>query len=88
LGEVNLNTLAPQISEAIRNTPPGNSVPPFLSPAGVELFVRCDERIRTVIPIVVPTREELEQQLFIQQLTVMARSYLRDLRRDAVIETR
>jgi hypothetical protein len=35
-----------------------------------------------------PTREELEQQLFVQQMSVFAKSYLRDLRRNAVVETR
>jgi hypothetical protein len=30
----------------------------------------------------------MAQQLYLQQMTVLARSYLRDLRRDAVIEIR
>ena len=33
-------------------------------------------------------RMELQQQLFVQQMGVYAKSYLRDLRRDAVVETR
>jgi peptidyl-prolyl cis-trans isomerase SurA len=88
LGEVNLDTLAPQIAEHIRSTPPGEVVPPFNSAVGLEIFVRCDEKIRQAIPLVIPTREQMAQQLFIQQMTVLARSYMRDLRRDAVIEIR
>jgi peptidyl-prolyl cis-trans isomerase SurA len=88
LGELNLNQLAPQISELIRSTPPGEVVPPFNSMVGVEIFVRCDQRVREAIPFVIPTRDEMRQQLFVQQMTVLARSYMRDLRRDAVIETR
>jgi peptidyl-prolyl cis-trans isomerase SurA len=88
LGEVNLNTLSPEISQHVRNTPPGNVVPPFGSQVGVEIFVRCDERIRERIPIEIPTREAMAQQLYLQQMTVLARSYMRDLRREAVIEIR
>jgi peptidyl-prolyl cis-trans isomerase SurA len=88
LGNVNLDTLAPQISERIRQTPPGGVVPPFGSQVGIEIFVRCDERIREQIPIIIPSRDQIANQLFVQQMTVLARSYMRDLRRDAVIEVR
>ncbi|MEE8438732.1 MAG: hypothetical protein V3S07_04030, partial [Micropepsaceae bacterium] len=63
-------------------------VPPFGSQVGIEIFVRCDEKIREAVPFVLPTREAMGQQLFIQRMTVLARSYMRDLRRDAVIEVR
>jgi hypothetical protein len=36
----------------------------------------------------VPTKEEIENRLYSQQLTASARRYLRDLRRDATIEIR
>jgi peptidyl-prolyl cis-trans isomerase SurA len=88
LGEINLTTLSPEIGQQISNTAPGAVVPPFGSPAGIEVFVRCDERIREAVPFVLPTRADMGQQLFIQQMTVLARSYMRDLRRDAVIEVR
>ena len=86
LGEVNLDTLSPEISQHIRNTQPGGVVPPFGSQVGIEIFVRCDERVREVIPIEIPTRADMGQQLYLQQMTVLARSYMRDLRRDSVIE--
>lgn len=88
LGEVNLNTLSPEIRQHVQNTQPGGVVPPFGSQVGVEIFVRCDERVREVIPIEIPSRDAMAQQLYLQQMTVLARSYMRDLRRDAVIEIR
>jgi peptidyl-prolyl cis-trans isomerase SurA len=35
-----------------------------------------------------PTRDSIEDNLFSQQLSMMSRRHLRDLRRDAVIEMR
>ena len=35
-----------------------------------------------------PTRDDVEKQLFEEQISVLARRYLRDLRRDADVETR
>jgi peptidyl-prolyl cis-trans isomerase SurA len=37
---------------------------------------------------VIPTRDQVEQQLYEQQMTVLARRYMRDLRREADVETR
>lgn len=88
LGAMKLSELSMELSEAVMKTPPGGVAAPFLSDAGVELIVRCDPAVRTVKPLVIPSREDLTQQLFVQQITVLARSYLRDLRRDAVVETR
>jgi hypothetical protein len=34
------------------------------------------------------SRDEIENRLFNQELTMLSRRYLRDLRRDATIETR
>jgi peptidyl-prolyl cis-trans isomerase SurA len=88
LGTIQLSTLAEISSKAILATPPGGVTEPIVSPAGVELIMRCDPPIKKVVPFVVPTRDEVAQQLYVQQMTVLARSYLRDLRRDAVVETR
>ena len=88
LGTMRLTDLSQALADAIRNTEPGGVTQPVFSDAGVELIVRCDPAIRRVIPVQIPTRDELTQQLFVQQLTVLARSYLRDLRRDAVVEIR
>jgi len=63
-------------------------VAPVLSPAGLEIIMRCDTPVVKPVVFELPTREQLEQQLFVQQMSVYAKSYLRDLRRNAVVETR
>ena len=88
LGPMKLTDLSMELADAVRKTPPGGVTAPVVSEAGVELIVRCDLAVRTVTPMVIPSRDDLTQQLFVQQITVLARSYLRDLRRDAVVETR
>jgi len=88
LGPMRLADLAQPLAEAVRATPAGGVTQPVMSDAGVELIVRCDGSGVTANPIQIPTRDELRQQLFVQQITVLSRSYMRDLRRDAVVETR
>jgi peptidyl-prolyl cis-trans isomerase SurA len=88
LGEIRVADLAPEFGEAIAKTPPGGVSAPTPSDAGIELFVRCDPAPRRVVVQKIPTREEVHQQLLDQQLGVLSRSYLRNLRRDGVVETR
>ena len=88
LGNIKPGDLAKEFTDAILATPPGGVAQPIRSDAGVELFVRCDPAIRKVTPFVMPTRDDMFNQIFTQQMTVLARSYLRDLRRDSVVETR
>jgi peptidyl-prolyl cis-trans isomerase SurA len=52
------------------------------------LLVRCDKAVQQETAIVIPTRDQVEQQLYEEQITVLARRYLRDLRREADVETR
>jgi peptidyl-prolyl cis-trans isomerase SurA len=50
--------------------------------------VRCDKPVPKALVAVIPTRDEVEQELYEDQMSVIARRYLRDLRRDADVETR
>jgi peptidyl-prolyl cis-trans isomerase SurA len=88
LGEANPKDLAPELREALAKTGPGDVVPPFFSSAGLELIFRCDAAPPKLVAFELPTRDQLQQQLFVQQMGIYAKSYLRDLRRDAVVETR
>jgi peptidyl-prolyl cis-trans isomerase SurA len=88
LGTMRLADLSPDIQGALAKTEPGDSTVPFLSTAGIEIIVRCDKPIPKTAVQRVPTHEEVEQQLYEAQMSVIARRYLRDLRRDADIETR
>jgi peptidyl-prolyl cis-trans isomerase SurA len=59
-----------------------------MSAAGVELIIRCDQAAPRVLVYQPPTRDQVEAQLVDEQLSIMSRRYLRDLRRDADVETR
>jgi peptidyl-prolyl cis-trans isomerase SurA len=88
LGTMNLSEVAPQMRDALLKTKPGEVAEPFTDEAGVEVIARCDKRepIRTAYKL--PSREEVENQLFQQQISAMARRYIRDLRRSANIQLR
>ena len=88
LGQMKPGDLSGDLREALLKSQPGQIVPPFFSPAGLEMIMRCDPPPARRVAFKLPSREDLQQQLFAQQITILGRSYLRDLRRDAVVETR
>jgi len=89
LGTMKLADLSADMQNAIAKTEAGDSTVPFPSPAGVEIIVRCDKAApKAPTVIVIPTRDQVEQQLYEEQMTVQARRYMRDLRREADVETR
>jgi peptidyl-prolyl cis-trans isomerase SurA len=88
LGNMDPKDLNPELREAVAKTGPGEGVAPFFSQAGLELIFRCDAAPPKLVAFELPTRDQLQQQLFVQQMGIYAKSYLRDLRRDAVVETR
>ncbi|HEX3431228.1 MAG TPA: peptidylprolyl isomerase [Rhizomicrobium sp.] len=88
LGSMKLADLSTDMQAAIAKTGPGESTVPFQSSAGIELILRCDKAVPKESVFVIPTRDQVEQQLYEQQMTVLARRYMRDLRREADVETR
>lgn len=88
LGTMRLTELSAEIQNALGKTDPGDSTEPFESAAGIEIIVRCDKPVPKASVAVIPTRDEVEQELYEDQMSVIARRYLRDLRRDADVETR
>ncbi len=88
LGMAKLNDLSQQIRDVLQKTEPGEAAAPFQSAAGIELFVRCDKAIVKKVSFQLPTRDQVEQQLFEEQISALARRYDRDLRRNADIEAR
>lgn len=58
---------------------------PQRTPDGIELIVLCE---RKMVERQLPSRDDIENQLFSQELAMMSRRYLRDLRRNAVVEMR
>ncbi|MEO8301440.1 MAG: peptidylprolyl isomerase, partial [Rhizomicrobium sp.] len=88
LGDAKLADLSPQIQEAMKSARPGEAAAPFMSEAGIELIARCDKRIEVKTAYVMPTQQQVEDQLFQNQIAALARRYLRDLKRDANIQVR
>ncbi|HUJ02960.1 MAG TPA: hypothetical protein VLW75_04925, partial [Rhizomicrobium sp.] len=88
LGNMKVSELSPQIQAALAKTRPGDVAEPFQSPAGVEIIVRCDKAAPQITAFHMPSRDDIEEQLFEEQMSVLARRYLRDLRREADVETR
>ncbi|MBL6851824.1 MAG: peptidylprolyl isomerase [Alphaproteobacteria bacterium] len=81
-----ITDLAPEIQDAINKAGPGESTPPFKTPAGVEMMQRCDKRAPVLTKWTTPTRQQVEENLFDAQITMLSRRYLRDLRRSAHVE--
>lgn len=88
LGTMHLNQLSQQMQDALAKTEPGQTTQPFHSPAGVELIVRCDKAPAKIMTFKMPSRNQIAQKLYEERMAVLARRYMRDLRRDADIEAR
>lgn len=97
VGAVTVKDLAPQFADILRKTPNGRSTPPLRSNKGVEMYVICEGGMRPAAnpvaamedsekPAAEVSKEEIENRLFNQELSMLSRRYLRDLRRDATIE--
>lgn len=71
-----------QTRQAIFGVPVGKATVPIRSEQGVEMLVICGHRAAQGE---LPTREQIDNTLFEQQLSMMGRRHLRDLRRDAVV---
>jgi peptidyl-prolyl cis-trans isomerase SurA len=88
LGNMRVGDLSPEIQKALASTHSGEMAQPFLSEAGVEMIARCDKKIVIQTAYQVPSRQEIENMLFDQQISALARRYMRDLRRGVDVEVR
>ncbi len=86
--EQKLSDLSAQMQAAINQAEPGSATQPLASPVGIEVFVRCDKPVPKITSFHMPSRDQIEQQIYEEQITTLARQYLRDLRRDADVETK
>lgn len=83
LGEIALKQLNPELRDIIGDMEPNSATPPINTPDGFMIFVVCGRRMPETS---LPDPEVLQQQIETQRISLMARRYLRDLRRDAIIE--
>lgn len=85
LGEAELQDLAPGFREAAQNLQPGQVSAPIRTAAGLHLIAVCGKRQSGAE---IPTADQIENKLYSQQLSMISKRYLRDLRTSATIETR
>ncbi|WP_240008149.1 peptidylprolyl isomerase [Pseudaquidulcibacter saccharophilus] len=85
LGKVALNDLSDEYKNLVENLPEGKVSNSIQSGANTEALVVCN---REVTGEDIPTAQQLEDSMFDQELSLIARRYLRDLRREAAIVTR
>lgn len=85
LGEAEIGDLAPQFREAAQRLRPGQVSEPIRTPAGLHLVAVCAKRAGGAAA---PTPDQVEDRLYAQQLSLVSRRYMRDLRNSATIEAR
>lgn len=83
LGEADVQNLAPQFQQVARSAEVGSVSTPVRTPLGVHLLAVCGRRVGGAEA---PNAQTVETQLFRQNLSTLARRYMRDLREDALIE--
>lgn len=85
LGEAEVADLAPQFRDAAEKLKVGEISDPIRTAAGMHLVAVCGRRSASAGQV---DKQQIEQRLFGQQLSMIARRYMRDLRNSATIETR
>ncbi|MDQ0464062.1 peptidyl-prolyl cis-trans isomerase SurA [Caulobacter ginsengisoli] len=85
LGEVDISTLTPAFADAATNTPIGQLSQAVRSPGGLHLVMVCGRRQSGADAL---TPEQVENRLRGQQLSLIERRVMRDLRNSATIEMR
>lgn len=83
LGTVGANALVPQIRSALSGLESGDASAVLETAAGLQVFVMCERRLGGPG---FPGSSEIENQIVNQQLSLLARRWLRDLRNDATVE--
>jgi peptidyl-prolyl cis-trans isomerase SurA len=85
LGEAELADLAPQFKDAAQGLEVGQLSAPIRTAAGLHVLAVCGKRASGGQGM---DHDQIENRLYGQQLSMIARRYMRDLRNSATIETR
>jgi peptidyl-prolyl cis-trans isomerase SurA len=85
LGEAELNDLQGAFKQAAEKLQPGQVSEPIRTDVGLHLVAVCSKRAGGSK---LPSRNDLSNRMYAEQLAVMSRRYLRDLRNSATIEAR
>jgi peptidyl-prolyl cis-trans isomerase SurA len=85
LGEAEIADLAPEFRQAAQSLEVGQISDPIRTKVGLHLVAVCGKRASGGAQL---THDDIENRLFGQQLAMISRRYMRDLRTSATIETR
>jgi peptidyl-prolyl cis-trans isomerase SurA len=85
LGEAETADLLPEFAQAAKTLQPGQLSQPIRTKVGLHILAVCGKRSAGAPEI---THDQLENRLRGQQLSMISRRYMRDLRNSATIETR
>ena len=85
LGEAEIKDLAPDFRQAAETLQPNQVSDPIRTKVGLHLVAVCGKHQSGGQ---VASREQIEDRLYSQQLAMISKRYLRDLRNSATIETR
>jgi peptidyl-prolyl cis-trans isomerase SurA len=79
----NSSELVPALRQILDKTEVGHLTPPETTPQGVELFALCEKK---ETKSETPEKREAHDKIFSEQFQAKAKNYLRELRRQAMIE--
>ena len=85
LGEAEIADLAPEFKTAAQTLKVGEVSAPIRTKVGLHVLAVCGKRSAGAAQI---DHDQIENRLTGQQLSMIARRYMRDLRNSATIETR
>lgn len=85
LGEAEINDLRGPFKDAAVKLQPGETSDPIRTDVGMHLVAVCSKRNGGAK---IPTKADISNRLYAEQLAVMSKRYLRDLRNSATIEAR
>lgn len=85
LGEAEITDLAPQFRQVAETLQPNQISEPIRTSAGLHLVAVCGKRASGGEEL---SHDQIENRLYGQQLSMISRRYMRDLRNSATIETR
>jgi peptidyl-prolyl cis-trans isomerase SurA len=79
----NSSELVPALRQILDKTEVGHLTPPETTPQGIELFALCEKKETKAET---PEKREVREKMFSEQFQAKAKNYLRELRRQAMIE--
>jgi peptidyl-prolyl cis-trans isomerase SurA len=85
LGEAETGDLLPEFAEAAKTLQPGQLSQPIRTKVGLHVLAVCGKRSAGAAQV---NHDQIESRLTGQQLDMISRRYMRDLRNSATIETR